>query len=114
MLFLVIIGGLLILFLYITNVASNEKFKPSKSVKIIFYMTLITIVILLFLDKFYCYSIISIWKDNYSLSLNLILIKFYNYPSINIIIIIIIYLLLTIIITVKLIDIKRGALRQKF
>lgn len=66
------------------------------------------------LDKFYSYSINSLWLHDYNKNwINIILIKYYNYPAINIIIIIIIYLLLTIIITVKITDIKEGALRQK-
>lgn len=114
-LFLVIIGGLLILFLYITNVASNEKFKPSKYVKILLILFSLTIIPLLILDKFYRFSVNSLWFLEYNNQLiETILIKFYNYPSIKIIIIIIIFLILTIIIAVKITNIKKGALRQKY
>lgn len=114
-LFLVIIGGLLVLFLYITNVASNEKFKPSKTISLIILTIIITIIWSLYTDKFIYYYKTSIWFNYFNKpSLETILIKFFNIPSNYIIIIIIIFLLLTIIITVKVTNIKKGALRQKY
>ena len=112
-LFIVIIGGILVLFIYITSVASNEKFKFSDKLIILITTTLILII----LDQFPRYQIsynsdISISRiiTIYQLSLR----KYINLPSNWIIISIIIYLLVTLIAVVKITNISYGPLRQKF
>lgn len=98
-----------------TNVASNEKFKPSK---IIFFTALIPIsftVYYIFIDNFFFYNKISIWNNFLSNKrLELILIKYYSYPLNLIILLVIILLIITIIISVKITILKKGALRQKY
>nr|AYR05280.1 NADH dehydrogenase subunit 6 [Coleoptera sp. ACP-2013] len=114
-LFLVMIGGMLILFIYMTSTASNEKFKFSMN------MILLTLSLFMLITMFYLFT------DNYSISqfstnLNLqfnnkmlifSLSKFFNYPMNNFILMMMIYLLITLIAIVKITNYKFGPLRQK-
>lgn len=102
-LFLVIIGGILILFLYITNVASNEKFKFSKKIIILI------IPIIIFFFNFNIF-----FKKNLNFNIKSSLMQYFSYPNNLLLVIIIIYLLITLIAVVKIINIKRGPLRQKY
>lgn len=110
-LFLIIIGGILILFMYITRIASNEKFQP----KTITISPLILIIIfILFLQNkterlIYNNEIIP-FKENSIIQFSLI--KYANFPVIIILISIILYLLITLIATVKITEFKQGPIRQ--
>lgn len=120
-LFLVIIGGMLILFTYITRIASNETFTFSnKLILIILVISLISSLIFL-VDKTFLYqifktrdiltnnNILNFIKDN-----DIILNKIYNKPRNIISLILINYLFLTLIIVVKITNVNYGPLRQKF
>nr|QUB07056.1 NADH dehydrogenase subunit 6 [Aspidomorpha difformis] len=108
MLFLTMISGLMILFMYMTNVASNEKFKKMKMIKTLSLITIILIMLNVFIDKFF-YQMNFYYPNN----MTLVMMKFYNYPSNNLLFMMMIYLLMTMIMTVKISEIKEGALRQK-
>lgn len=115
-LFLVIIGGILVLFIYITRVASNEIFKYSYKLLFII-LTLISIILTryLFIDPFIIYiNNINIESHEYTINpiINISINKYLNYPTNLIIYIIIIYLLITLIAVVKITNIKQGPLRQ--
>nr|APT41534.1 NADH dehydrogenase subunit 6 [Pressatia choti] len=118
-LFLTFMGGMLILFIYITSLASNEMFSFSSKLLIMFMMLMfIAFISLLIIDK----SIITqyflntemneffnmkiLFKENY-LNLN----KFYNFPSNLLMLMMVIYLLLTLIIIVKITNYNFGPLR---
>lgn len=112
-LFIVIVGGILVLFLYITRVASNEKFKFSyRLINLIIIIILISILIIN-LDQYYLettsinFELNPYLKENY-LSLR----KYINNPTNKLIYITISYLLITLIIVVKITNIKYGPLRQ--
>nr|YP_009353591.1 NADH dehydrogenase subunit 6 [Curculio davidi]AQX92152.1 NADH dehydrogenase subunit 6 [Curculio davidi] len=115
-LFLIMVGGMLVMFIYMTSIASNEKFKLPKNMLI--YLMLILMVYsvtLLFVDKFYS-MIISMKFNSLNQSfliMNLNLSKFYNYPNLNLLIFLMIYLLITLIAVVKIIGKNTGSLRQK-
>lgn len=117
-LFLVIIGGILILFIYITSLASNELFNLNINN---FFITLFIFLLILIINYFYDNFLFLIKNFEINSIHTLInnnenaynLIKLYNNPTINITIIIINYLLLTLIIVVKITDISYGPLRQK-
>nr|APX39458.1 NADH dehydrogenase subunit 6 [Cassida denticollis] len=113
MLFMVMIGGLLVLFMYMTNVASNEKFKNMK-IKYMIVPTLVMIFALLKTENFSNFIKISDWMNLNDESFNIIIMKYYNYPSNMILFIMMIYLLMTMIMTVKITDMTKGALRQKY
>lgn len=113
-LFLIIVGGILVLFAYITSVASNEKFTPSIKITIIIIVIIIIFIILVVgLDPFYS-NLNDILLDTLPTSnkYNLSISKYFNYPNIIIIIILIVYLLITLIAVVKITSIKSGPLRQ--
>nr|YP_010166670.1 NADH dehydrogenase subunit 6 [Lioporeus pilatei]QRV62761.1 NADH dehydrogenase subunit 6 [Lioporeus pilatei] len=122
-LFLIMVGGMLILFMYMTSLASNEKFKFSST---LLTMTLTIIFISLMLIMFTDKSMINLFFKNSNLmesnnifsflknenlySLNMM----YNKPNNLITIILINYLFLTLIAIVKITKSNIGPLRQKF
>nr|UPX88704.1 NADH dehydrogenase subunit 6 [Aphodius rufipes] len=115
-LFLVMIGGMLVLFIYMTSVASNEMFKySSKLAMLIIFITMMMMFIYLFIDSFVLYmNMFSVETSNYMMNpnLNLSMNKYLNFPSNFIVYMIIVYLLITMIAVVKITDIKQGPLRQ--
>nr|AMP43817.1 NADH dehydrogenase subunit 6 [Suragina sp. KW-2016] len=115
-LFLVFLGGMLVLFIYVTSLASNEMFSLSMKMTSINMILMITIIIsAIFIDKTYLMSMMNNEMFNFSLTLNpentLNLNKLYNYPTNIITLILINYLLLTLIAVVKITNIFYGPLR---
>nr|YP_010989192.1 NADH dehydrogenase subunit 6 [Forcipomyia pulchrithorax]WOR86774.1 NADH dehydrogenase subunit 6 [Forcipomyia pulchrithorax] len=119
-LFLVFIGGMLILFMYMSSLASNEKLNFSLSPLIKFLMILnLTIFFMIFTDKFYTLNyFMNEEMINYASPLinenSLSLSKMYNYPNNYTIILLVIYLLLTLVMAVKITNLFTGPLRPKF
>nr|ALO70786.1 NADH deshydrogenase subunit 6 [Ocypus brunnipes] len=114
-LFLIMIGGMLVLFIYMTSIASNEKFEFSNTLFLfIILMMIMSITMLLFMDNLFPnmmnYSEKFNVNNNYDMNLN----KFLNYPSNIVLFMMIVYLFITLIAIVKITDIKFGPLRQKF
>jgi len=106
-LFLVFLGGIIILFVYIRALASNEKFK--------FYSTrtLIQIIIIYFIPVYLILKIDNNFKKYNFISLNEIVFKLYSFIIIQITLITIIYLIITLIVIIKIIINYRGPLRSK-
>ena len=114
-LFLIIIGGILVLFIYITRVASNEKFKWNFRFFPFFIISGIILISLLIFDYFFNQLLNTInnfylFNTNQLLSLN----KYISFPNIILILLVILYLLITLIAVVKITNLKHGPLRQKF
>nr|QWB85648.1 NADH dehydrogenase subunit 6 [Tragosoma depsarium] len=115
-LFLIMVGGMLILFIYMTSVASNEKFKFSSKLLMLLFLFMIMIPGIILADHFFfnysmfTYDIISqsSWPEN-SKSMN----KFMNKPLNYNLFMMIIYLLITLIMVVKITNFQSGPLRQK-
>nr|YP_004935228.1 NADH dehydrogenase subunit 6 [Protoplasa fitchii]AET13053.1 NADH dehydrogenase subunit 6 [Protoplasa fitchii] len=120
-LFLTFLGGMLILFIYITSLASNEMFSLSMNILlIIFSMFMMIFFIFMILDKMiliYFFSnleMMSILNLNSFLNENALnLNKLYNFPMNMITILLINYLFLTLIAIVKITNINYGPLRTK-
>nr|YP_010576277.1 NADH dehydrogenase subunit 6 [Stilicoderus aquilinus]UZN43814.1 NADH dehydrogenase subunit 6 [Stilicoderus aquilinus] len=112
--FLIMIGGMLILFIYMTSIASNELFMFSKKI-FIFSLFMITMMILLnwFIINFNYFNM-NLMNLFYNNSMNLSLTKLFNYPSNYIMFLMIIYLLITLIAVVKIVNINSGPLRQNY
>nr|YP_009995464.1 NADH dehydrogenase subunit 6 [Ochthebius salinarius]QNP09919.1 NADH dehydrogenase subunit 6 [Ochthebius salinarius] len=112
-LFLIMIGGMLVLFIYMTSVASNEKFKTNNKLIIFVLGMMFLMFLMMFLDKFIIMNNninnFIMFKNNY-----LMLSKFYNNPSNSIMFLMIIYLFITLIAIVKITNFNMGPLRQKF
>nr|AYR05327.1 NADH dehydrogenase subunit 6 [Coleoptera sp. ACP-2013] len=115
-LFLIMIGGMLIMFIYMTSIASNEKFKLPNKNMLIFIGTSIMffIMMIMLIDNYFNF----ISNKNYlnfnqfSFYKNFSLIKFFNYPNFQILILLMAYLLITLIAIVKIINKKKNSLRQ--
>lgn len=118
-LFLVFLGGILVLFIYVTSLASNEIFHISVNIIIfIIIIIAITFLIILFLDKNYIIFFLTnndiselnnlnSYIEENSLNLN----KLYNFPTNIITLLLINYLFITLIIIVKITNIFKGPLR---
>nr|WVD73158.1 NADH dehydrogenase subunit 6 [Monolepta cavipennis] len=114
-LFLIMIGGMLILFIYMTSIASNEKFtfKPN-FLTLSFFMIMFMLILI---DDFYINLLNQIFdmkSQNFMFNNNFSMIKYFNEPNYMLMLMTIIYLFITLIIVVKMTNINYGSLRQKF
>nr|YP_009995412.1 NADH dehydrogenase subunit 6 [Ochthebius lividipennis]QNP09828.1 NADH dehydrogenase subunit 6 [Ochthebius lividipennis] len=112
-LFLIMIGGMLVLFIYMTSVASNEKFKINNKI-ILLIISFMTIMMIFTFNDNYFIMINNFNKFIYMNNNYLMLSKFYNLPSNSIMFLMIIYLFITLIAVVKITNFNLGPLRQKF
>lgn len=120
-LFLVFLGGLLVLFIYVTRLASNEIFSLSTKMILTFSAPLIlAILIILFIDLLP--TIINYFNSDltpisgsspYQEETSLTLIKLYNEYTSLITLILVIYLFLTLLAVVNVTNIFNGPLREK-
>nr|AYU71340.1 NADH dehydrogenase subunit 6 [Agrilinae sp. 2 ACP-2013] len=118
-LFLIMVGGMLILFIYMTSVASNEKFKllnmtPTMlimmaSIMILGAMTLMKLKFSIQSEKMNLLT----YKETDPLNWKMSLIKFLNFPQNIKLIMLMLYLFLTLIAIVKITKTKMGPLRVK-
>nr|QIT03242.1 NADH dehydrogenase subunit 6 [Sarcophaga pterygota] len=120
-LFLVFLGGMLVLFIYVTSLASNEMF--SLSIKLMITtitMFLLSISILLIMDKNILMQYANtemksiIDMNSYIMENSMSLIKLYNYPTNLLTIMLMNYLLITLIAVVKITKLFKGPLRPMF
>nr|AVN67730.1 NADH dehydrogenase subunit 6 [Eurycotis floridana] len=113
-LFLVFLGGMLILFIYVTSLASNEMF--FLSMKMMLAMLLLTMMILISIKLNLMYNNMEmLLHNNMYLTENEMmnsLTKLYNQPTNMITIMLASYLFLTLIAVVKITNISKGPLRQ--
>nr|QXG82643.1 NADH dehydrogenase subunit 6 [Rhagonycha fulva] len=115
LLFLVMVGGMLILFMYMTSIASNEKFYFSKNLLILTIMFILTLMFLMMKSDSSIF-----WMKN-SDSMELLNFSLYEYSPnkyfINnskfILSILIVYLFITLIAIVNISSNNFGPLRQK-
>nr|QKW88778.1 NADH dehydrogenase subunit 6 [Rhytidodus viridiflavus] len=107
--FLMMIGGLLIIFIYMSSLASNEKFKVN--MKMMTMMIIIFMITEEFLQDMQINETQSINNINYTDQLSLT--KLYNKKSMMITLMMVMYLLLTMIVVTKLVKHYEGPLRSK-
>ena len=115
-LFLIFLGGILVLFIYVTSLASNEIFKPSIISLLIIILASSTRRFFLFLDPIILYQNILMKISSFILNFHFctdieLINTIYNSTNINITIFIVFYLLLTLIVVVKITDRFFGPLR---
>nr|UPX88085.1 NADH dehydrogenase subunit 6 [Aedeomyia squamipennis] len=118
-LFLIFIGGMLILFIYVTSLSSNEMFSTSMNLMFSFFMFLIISMLMILLtdksllEKFTLNS--EIWTFNNFKMLYIenteMLNKMYNFPINLITLMLINYLFLTLLMAVKVTKKNYGPLR---
>nr|YP_010328116.1 NADH dehydrogenase subunit 6 [Bactrocera frauenfeldi]UJH19368.1 NADH dehydrogenase subunit 6 [Bactrocera frauenfeldi] len=119
-LFLIFLGGMLVLFIYVTSLASNEMFSLSMKLTTICIMTMMTLTLTaMFTDKLSTSPFIEnlemqpLYNFNMTVYENsLSLYKLYNYPTNFITIMLMNYLLITLIAVVKITKLFYGPLRQ--
>nr|YP_010170683.1 NADH dehydrogenase subunit 6 [Orgyia postica]QRZ60690.1 NADH dehydrogenase subunit 6 [Orgyia postica] len=122
-LFLIFLGGLLVLFIYVSSITSNELFKPSLNlkmfIKLFFALILLTMLTMhktmnmnLFFnsDMNIFYPLINLLNNNLNINLN----KLYNSHTFLIMIMLMIYLFITLVVVVKITNIFFGPLRSMF
>nr|AVN67244.1 NADH dehydrogenase subunit 6 [Methana sp. AUS1] len=113
-LFLVFLGGMLILFIYVTSLASNEMFYLS--MKMLIMMMVISLLLMMFINtNLMINNTEMMLHENMYLNENEMmnsLIKLYNQPTNTITIMMASYLFLTLIAVVKITNISKGPLRQ--
>nr|YP_010179707.1 NADH dehydrogenase subunit 6 [Cryptotympana atrata]QUV77450.1 NADH dehydrogenase subunit 6 [Cryptotympana atrata] len=110
-LILIFIGGMLILFMYMASIASNEKFFFSmKLILMSMLMTLIVYSYMLMIDLEYMNlnKMIYLIDDQEEFFMN----KMFSFPSGIMILVMVIYLLFTLIVIVNIIKIKIAPLRS--
>nr|YP_010527035.1 NADH dehydrogenase subunit 6 [Acosmeryx castanea]UXR12372.1 NADH dehydrogenase subunit 6 [Acosmeryx castanea]WMQ52793.1 NADH dehydrogenase subunit 6 [Acosmeryx castanea]WMQ78068.1 NADH dehydrogenase subunit 6 [Acosmeryx castanea] len=122
-LFLTFLGGLLVLFIYVSSIASNEMFSFSNNNKIMFIMTLTMILMIQFFfnknlnwmnlinnSEMNNFMNFMFFNNENKINLN----KLYNNNSSMLMSLLIIYLFITLIAIVKITNIFFGPLRMFF
>lgn len=117
-LFLVFLGGILVLFIYITSIASNEIFHKRNYILIFISISVIIFIalcIIIFADpiiiSFNNTSEITSIINVFNTTEKNIISRLYNYPNALITIFIVIYLFLTLIVIVYITKSHQGPLR---
>nr|QTH79144.1 NADH dehydrogenase subunit 6 [Taxoblenus sinicus] len=118
-LFLIMLGGMLILFIYVSSLSSNQKFILNKNYMIMNLMLLLIFILMIFSTKLNLSMNLEMKKlmdleidQNFMLKMSLN--KLYNNPTNQIMIMLMNYLLLTLFIVVKITNINMGSLRKSF
>ncbi|YP_001382117.1 NADH dehydrogenase subunit 6 (mitochondrion) [Penaeus chinensis] len=114
-LFLIFLGAMLVLFIYVASLASNESFSFSTSLMMVSAFVLLASFMMIFLDPLLLNTPISIQQsslpnDQFS-STQSLLSSIYNYTTMNLTLFIVMYLLLTLIVVVKITNTFFGPLR---
>nr|AJD80533.1 NADH dehydrogenase subunit 6 [Cherax sp. YPL-2015] len=115
-LFLIFLGGMLILFIYVSSLASNEAFKIHLKSSLLLILSLFLTPIMILLDpltlpsKFFNSSLFLILNNKTNLT-TLSTSSIYSLPSFPLTILVILYLLLTLIVIVSIINISSSPLR---
>uniref|UniRef100_A0AAU6PC25 NADH dehydrogenase subunit 6 n=1 Tax=Funkikonia zheana TaxID=3133676 RepID=A0AAU6PC25_9HEMI len=104
---LVMIGGLLVIFMYISSISSNEKFKVS------FFFLVGLFLLFLFLDElffeFHCFDFLNF--DMVNLTESFFLVKLYN-GCLSLTVFLIVYLIFTMIVVSNIVKHFKGPLRS--
>nr|WAJ48518.1 NADH dehydrogenase subunit 6 [Pleroneura sp. 1 GYN-2021b] len=122
--FLVMLGGMLVIYIYISALASNEIFLMSmKNIIIMSIIFMVLILLMLFYNNYYLTIFTSMNKEVmkmtnpemiYNLESSFMLNKIYNQPTNYITLMMVIYLFITLIAVVKITNLSKMPLRQKF
>nr|APX39898.1 NADH dehydrogenase subunit 6 [Lachnaia cylindrica] len=114
--FLIMIGGMLVLFLYMTSVASNEKFKFSPVMITFLLGGIISSLMTLLIDSNINLMPFQVMETTSKIDKTTIyqLNKYLNHPHSMIYILMVVYLLITLIAVVKITIKSKSTLRQKF
>nr|AKK32543.1 NADH dehydrogenase subunit 6 [Oncylocotis sp. PJ-2015] len=109
MLFIMMLGGLMILFIYMTSIASNEKFNFSLK---IFIIMIILCIFMFFMMKNH-FNEMNFYNQNMKFNNLIFIIKLFYNNSMFLTIFLISYLLITMIFSSYIINIFEGPIRKK-
>nr|QHB74175.1 NADH dehydrogenase subunit 6 [Bolanusoides shaanxiensis] len=105
--FMMMVGGLLIMFMYMSSIASNEKFKMKINLMLMFAL------FIMIYDEMMFENQIDENQECYKTSnMNLSLTKIYNQKSMMLTMLMVLYLLLTMISVTKFVKHHQGPLRE--
>nr|QCI09466.1 NADH dehydrogenase subunit 6 [Urolabida sp. FS-2019] len=104
---IIMISGMLVLFIYMSSIASNEKFKFNAKL-ILIYFSLMPLMIMYNMK-----TKETSMNTMYNLKEEVIMIKMFNYPMSMIIIFVVLFLFLTMISVSNIVNIEKGPLRMK-
>nr|AUN88087.1 NADH dehydrogenase subunit 6 [Somatochlora hineana] len=111
-LFLVFLGGMLVLFIYMTSIASNELFMKSNYYFLIFSLIIMSVMLLLMLDPFIMNNNSEDTLPNMMMANHKnVLIPLYNNPTSYITVFMVLYLFLTLLVIVMITKYNKGPLR---
>nr|YP_009503159.1 NADH dehydrogenase subunit 6 [Metopograpsus quadridentatus]AXA13761.1 NADH dehydrogenase subunit 6 [Metopograpsus quadridentatus]AYU57087.1 NADH dehydrogenase subunit 6 [Metopograpsus quadridentatus]UBD09537.1 NADH dehydrogenase subunit 6 [Metopograpsus quadridentatus] len=116
-LFLVFLGGMLVLFIYVTSIASNEPLTFISSFLIFFSLMFVLSFLCFFLDPMlisYPTSLPIMDSPTFFISTPFTINWIYNTPSMVFTIFIISYLLLMLLVVVKIVTLFKGPLRLSY
>nr|YP_010737990.1 NADH dehydrogenase subunit 6 [Stenischia humilis]WEQ92400.1 NADH dehydrogenase subunit 6 [Stenischia humilis] len=118
-LFITFLGGLLILFIYMTSISTYEFFNFSFKYLMLMMLLFMLTLFLIFNKNFFFMNFLNNMDSmiNNSLMINLNTLnvnKLYNAPNNFITIFLILYLLITLLIVVKITDLFYGPMRKNF
>nr|YP_054493.1 NADH dehydrogenase subunit 6 [Periplaneta fuliginosa]BAD32639.1 NADH dehydrogenase subunit 6 [Periplaneta fuliginosa] len=113
-LFLIFLGGMLVLFIYVTSLASNEMFYMSMKMMLAMITIMLVLFLLINMDQMINNMEIMMHEYLYNMENEMMnsLTKLYNQPTNLITIMLASYLFLTLIVVVKITNISKGPLRQ--
>nr|AXS65798.1 NADH dehydrogenase subunit 6 [Curculionoidea sp. 10 KM-2017] len=106
MIMLVMIGGMLIIFIYMTSIASNEKF----TINLNFFLLLPLVLLNIKFENSSNLNLLFLKNQKIEFSMN----KYFMFPNNLILIFIMIYLFITMLASTKICKFNKGPLRQMF
>nr|URX52796.1 NADH dehydrogenase subunit 6 [Cryptotermes cymatofrons] len=109
-LFMIFIGGMLVLFIYVASLASNEMF--SLSTKMMMMSIGVMMTSMMIKNWTMPNSSDSTTHSTMSNEISLMTEKLYNQPSGTLTILMVLYLLMTLVVVVKITNVSLGPLRQ--
>nr|AGI51669.1 NADH dehydrogenase subunit 6 [Xya japonica]APD14940.1 NADH dehydrogenase subunit 6 [Tridactylus sp. NS-2016] len=116
--FLIFIGGVLILFTYITSISSNEMFFFSSKFFVMIILSTITVFLLIIYLYMHDFSSLlkssdkTIFNPVFDSMNNLFLLKIFHKPTSMMTIFLVMYLFLALMVVSKIINTSHGPLRQ--
>nr|UZT27009.1 NADH dehydrogenase subunit 6 [Xylosandrus sp.] len=116
-LFLVMVGGMLVAFIYMTSIASNEKFKFPNTSRITMFILMFLMLMLFMWNKemFFSFKYQHIMESQEMIkaSQSMFMNKIFSSPLSQVSIALMSYLFLVLIMVVKMTDFIKGPIRQK-
>nr|AJW76417.1 NADH dehydrogenase subunit 6 [Chorotypus fenestratus] len=115
-LLLIFLGGMMILFIYVTSIAANEILSMKNTMKMNM-LIMVTTIMLIMVDKYFINLDMINSEMMYSQQLEKEMAssmnKLFNSPMNNLTILMMVYLFFMLVVIVKMTDIKQGPIRSK-